>query len=86
MFQIKPTNYSGAHYLEALKKKKKMSEVEEVKTDPATKQEEVKEEAKKPEAAAPANGDAKESQNGLSAQLEEKIIRQVEVETDHVVD
>lgn len=53
-----------------------MSDSEKVEAD-STGAQEVKEETKKGEdAPAPANGD---SSNGLSTQLEEKIIRQVEV-------
>lgn len=58
---------------------RKMSDSEKTEADSTTQQEESKKEENKEEAALPTNGSAKEVSNGLSAQLDEKIIRQVEV-------
>ena len=57
-----------------------MSDSEKTEADSTTtQQEESKKEETKKEAAPPTDGSAKEVSNGLSAQLDEKIIRQVEV-------
>ncbi len=63
-----------------------MSDSEKTEADSTTKQEESKkEDTEQVESSLPTNGSVKEASNGLSAQLEEKIIRQVEVGFDHVV-
>lgn len=47
--------------------------------DSTTPQESIKEAGEQAESPEQANGEAKQASNGLTAQLEEKIIRQVEV-------